>query len=212
LETSFKENYPDSVLEFFDTDSIQIEKPYGKGLHWFATLYNLSRIKYLLDKYDVSDNDWIINFDADVCFSNNEYEKLLDSNFGLIGIASDNVHDSPDGPFSHVSGCCIAIRGDIAKRMVSLTPSSLAEIEVNHLRKNNIPVMVDCAISYLAFFCGAMIKKINGKNGNINEYEEGVSKAIYHLEGMVDRLYGIPVKNRFHIPELILNRRNNDKA
>src|SRR5215216_2815239 len=108
-------------LKIFNTDHNNNYKGYENGAGWQASMLKLNAMRLMMP----DDDDFILSVDSDVIFCSPDVFKHIDTNYGIIGIEHQQPWNTIYGPWGHMSGCLIFIRGDIAKKMCSLTNKQL---------------------------------------------------------------------------------------
>lgn len=162
---------------------------YGNGAGWNASMMKLSGLVKLLETHDIQNDDWVLSVDSDVVFTSPEVFSFLDLQYGIMGIQHQQPWKTHFGPWGHMSGCLIFIRGEIAKRMVDLTDRELKEIRFNHFKPFEITENEDVVLSYLAKYLGA---KEFGLPGDLTsgDFENNIKNVIQK-----NKLKAMPVCN-----------------
>lgn len=180
---------------------------YGNGAGWPSSMMKLSAMDQLIRDYQPDDNDFILSVDSDVVFCGNEVFETLDPKYGIIGVQHRPPFMTKYGPWGHMSGALIFIRGDIAKDMCELTDEQLNYIRFEEFKKFIITENEDVVLSYLAMVCGAKPLDIGqmGLTGLNFEAEliSGELKSYYHLNYCPTEFLGEPVSGKWDLPSVI---------
>jgi hypothetical protein len=127
---------------------------YGNGAAWGPSMMKLSAIAQLYNDCDVQDSDYVLSVDSDVLFTSSEIFEHIHT-YGIIGILGQQPWNTINGPWAHMSGCLIFLRGDIVRKMIELSDEELNSIRFNEFKTCDITENEDVVLSYLAKKCGA---------------------------------------------------------
>lgn len=130
---------------------------YGNGSGWPASMMKLDELSYIVENFEVQDNDFILSVDSDVVFTSGKVFEYVKPDYGIIGILGQQPWNTKFGKWAHLSGCLIFIRGDIAKKMAELTDEELHMIRYTEFKPYGITENEDVVLSYLANKCGANV-------------------------------------------------------
>jgi hypothetical protein len=203
------------VLLSLDTDGTQ----YANGAAWGPSMMKLEAIRQLLNENDIKDNDFVLSVDSDVVFTSPEVFKYADPLFGIVGTRHRPEYHTHFKSWGHMSGALIFIRGDIAKKMASLTESELTNIRFQHFKPYSLTENEDVVLSYLARFVGANYFDLGEVPGLTSGDFEGEIRrdllmmandsnndnqpSFYHLNYCPTQFLGEPVTGKWDIPRIL---------
>lgn len=179
---------------------------YGNGAGWNASMMKLSAIAQMLNDYQVEDDDFILSVDSDVVFTGSDLFDVVSPEYGIIGVQHKPPYTTKHGPWGHMSGALIFIRGDIARAMCALTDIDLNAIRYQEFKPFIIVENEDVVLSYLAMVCGAVPLDLPGalSSGNFEqEVKTRDLRSYYHLNYMPTHFLGTPVTGKWDIPHVI---------
>ncbi len=181
---------------------------YENGAGWNASMMKLSSIAKLYEDYDIKDDDFILSVDSDVVFTSCELFDNIDEKYGIIGILGQQPWRTINGPWAHMSGCLIFLRGDIVKKMIELTDEELHNIRYNEFKTCDITENEDVVLSYLANKCGANAFDLNSIEGlTVGDFENDVInmnfKSFYHLNYCPTSFLNMPITGKWFIPKVL---------
>lgn len=168
----------------------QCECPeYGNGAGWEASMIKLSYIRKMLNNFPVKDDDFILSVDSDVVFTSPEVFKHIQPEYGIIGTRHQQPFPTMFGPWGHMSGALIFIRGDVAKRITSLPESELNMVRQKHFKEFNLTENEDVVLSYLCQYVGANWFDLGSVPGlSSGDFESDVKEfSDYQITVVVDR-------------------------
>lgn len=207
------------VLLSLNTD----DTPYANGAGWGPSMMKLDAIRQLLNENNVNDTDFVLSVDSDVVFTSPEVFKCVTPEYGIIGIKHKPEFETWLGQWSHMSGALIFLRGDIAKKMCSISINELNHIRFNHFKKYDLTENEDVVLSYLASYVGARQFELPGHLSS-GDFESdafyykcaldldgawgsnGLSqffKSFYHLNYCPTKFLGEPVTGKWDIPKVL---------
>lgn len=175
---------------------------YGNGAGWKASMMKLSAMDQLIKDTDPDDDDFILSVDSDVVFCGPEVFECVNQKYGIIGVQHHPFFETELGPWGHMSGALIFIRGDIARAMCALSDEELNRIRFEEFKKHVITENEDVVLSYLAAKCGAIPLDIGGKYTGLNFEEElktGNLGSYYHLNYCPTEFLGMKVSGKWDI-------------
>lgn len=200
--------YCDSIvdLKIFNTDHNPSTKGYGNGAGWEASMMKLAAMR----NFKPADDDFILSVDSDVVFCNSEVFTMLDTNYGIIGRRHTKPFPTKFGPWGHMGGSLIFIRGDVAKLITSLPEDELNKIRYEHFKGYNLTENEDVVLSYLCSYVGAVQLSLPNSvtSGDFQpDIEQGKPrKSFYHLNYCPTMFYGEPVSGKWDIPRVLKNK------
>lgn len=128
---------------------------YKNGAGWEASMMKLEELSYIVDNFELNDDDFILSVDSDVVFCSSEVFKYINPAYGIIGILGQQPWNTMHGKWAHMSGCLIFIRADIARKMSELSDDTLNYIRNYEFKPFMITENEDVVLSYLANKCRA---------------------------------------------------------
>jgi hypothetical protein len=197
---------------------------YENGAGWNASMMKLEAIRQLLSENDVKDDDFVLSVDSDVVFCSPKVFKYVDQQYGIIGIKHSLLYPTFFGEWSHMSGALIFMRGDIAKKICTLSIAELNNIRFNHFKPFDMTENEDVVLSYLASYVGAQQFALPGhlSSGDfegdvIGTYRIGSLskgqlmgdmiahriKSFYHLNYCPTQFMGEPVTGKWDIAKVL---------
>lgn len=183
---------------------------YGNGAGWPQGLLKVKYIReYLAVTPEISNDDFILSIDSDVIFTSPEVFKYIDPKYGIIGTQHQQPYNSEFGPFGHMSGAMILLRGDIARKIAGLNERELDHLRHNHFKKHNITENEDVMLSYFAKYVGAESFDLgsvpNLTSGNFeSDLTNGELKSFYHLNYCPQTFLGEQMNGaKWHIPKVL---------
>jgi len=179
---------------------------YGNGSGWEASIMKLNGIRWLLDKYVIDDTDYIMSVDSDVVFTSPEIFTFIDGQYGIIGTQHKQPFRTAFGPWGHMSGALMFIRGDVARAMCSLPEKELRMIRQDHFKAYEITENEDVVLSYLARYVGASEFDLPGNlsSGNFEfDVTHDALKSFYHLNYCPTEFMGEKVEGKWRIPSVL---------
>lgn len=191
---------------------------YENGAGWNASMMKLSAISKLYDDYDIKDDDFILSVDSDVVFTSCDVFDYINEKYGIIGILGQQPWKTINGPWAHMSGCLIFLRGDIGRKMIELTDQELHNIRYNEFKTCDITENEDVVLSYLANKCGAEAFDLSSIKGLIGSDFEGEMRcdmlnmvhdldenqpSFYHLNYCPTKFLDEPVEGKWDIPKVL---------
>lgn len=183
---------------------------YGNGSGWAASMMKLSAMDQLIKDTQPEDDDFILSVDSDVVFCGSELFEAVTPEYGIIGVQHKPPFMTEYGPWGHMSGALIFIRGDIAKKMCELTDDELNRIRFEEFKKHVMTENEDVVLSYLAMVCGANHLDIGGMGFTGLNFEEelktGELKSYYHLNYCPTSFLEMEISGKWDIP-LVLNEK-----
>jgi hypothetical protein len=193
---------------------------YGNGAAWGPSMMKLSAIAQLYNDCDVHDNDYVLSVDSDVIFTSSEIFEYIHT-YGIIGILGQQPWNTINGPWAHMSGCLIFLRGDIVRKMIELSDEELNSIHFNEFKTCDITENEDVVLSYLAKKCGAnafdlsKTSLVGGdfENAMLRQHSNmlGLSnipnpKSFYHLNYCPTQFLAEPVNGKWDIPKVLKSK------
>lgn len=179
---------------------------WGNGCHWSGGVMKVAAIREVIKQADVSDDDYILGVDSDVLFTSNRIFDDLEG-AGLAGPMQ--LHNPPTtsrfGSWSHVSGCCMLIRGDIAKKIAELPDVAYQHIN-EEFRRDNLATNEDVLVSYLACYVGAIQRPLNHHvEQNLDDYfrRNKPNGSFFHFNMPAGIFLGIQVTGKWDIPKTL---------
>jgi hypothetical protein len=222
---TFTRHCPDGSISITNTDTVPEYKEYGNGSGWTASMMKLKALSDIIKTKNVQDNDFVLSVDSDVVFCTPEVFEHVKPEYGIIGTKHRPEFSTKMGSWSHMSGALIFFRGDVAKRIVSLTTSQLDAIRFKHFKPYNLTENEDVVLSYLAryveanyFDLGGLvltsgdfendIAKLAIEDGMIRGFYVGVQnmKSFYHLNYCPTQFLGEPVTGKWDIARVLKNK------
>lgn len=179
---------------------------YGNGAGWQASMMKLSAIDQMLRDYEVQDDDFILSVDSDVVFGGSDLFDVVSAEYGIIGTQHKPPYVTKHGPWGHMSGALIFIRGDVARAMCALTDIDLNAIRYQEFKPFVIVENEDVVLSYLAMVCGAKAMDLPGTLSSGNFEEEVRTKQLrsyYHLNYLPTQFLEVPVTGKWDIPHVL---------
>lgn len=181
---------------------------YGNGSGWPQGLLKLKYIQWIVQTEDVTDEDFILSIDSDVVFTSSEVFEHINPTYGLIGTEHRQPYRTEFGLFGHMSGAMIFLRGDIARKIATMSDQELDHIRFNHFKKHNITENEDVMLSYFAKYVGAESFDLgsvpNLTSGNFEwDLTAGSVKSFYHLNYCPTEFMGEPVTGKWCIPKVL---------
>lgn len=191
-----------------NTDHNEQYKGYGNGSGWPQSMLKLDQLR----KFNPADDDFILSVDSDVVFASPEVFKHIKPEYGIIGMKHQSLFKTYLGPWSHMSGAAIFIRGDIAKAIGALRESELNHIRYDHFKRYKLTENEDLVLSYLAAYVGANYFDLNSvpglSSGNFEQdVQSGQFASLYHLNYCPTEFLGRQVTGKWDIPEVLKRKR-----
>lgn len=230
VSTLFKHCDDLKQVVVINTDTDEGYNGYGNGSGWPQSLLKLKRIR----EFQPADTDFILSVDSDVVFTSPEVFKYIDPQYGIIGIKHRPDYYTHSGHWSHMSGALIFIRGDIAKKITSLSEFDLDFVRFSHFKPYSMTENEDVVLSYLCKFVGAnhfdlgtvsglssgdfesdvFTHKTWSQASDINqifggeriEAERHMLKSFYHLNYCPTMFLGEPVVGKWDIPKVLVKK------
>lgn len=213
MET-FKKHCPSGSISTTNTDTTPAYKEYGNGAGWPASIMKLKALSDIIKTKKVEDTDFILSVDSDVVFCSAEVFKYVNPEYGIIGIKHRPEFHTHFGSWSHMSGCLIFIRGDVARKMTALSTGELNDIRYQHFKAYSLTENEDVVLSYLARYVGAKyfdLGEVSGLSsgdfeGDIKQYSfmQVIDlKSFYHLNYCPKFFLGEPVDGKWNIPKVL---------
>lgn len=208
MGTTLKKHYHNVFLSVTNTDVDPEYKGYGNGSGWPQSMLKLKRMRQVVNAYDPKPTDFILSVDSDVVFTSPEVFTYVKPQYGLIGIRHSQPYNTMLGPWGHMSGALIFIRGDIAKQMVNITEPRLNDIRYQHFKTHDMTENEDVVLSYLASYVGANYFDLgsvpNLSSGNFeNDVERRQFASFYHLNYCPTEFLGEGVDGKWDIPKVL---------
>lgn len=209
-------------IDIHNTDDFQTH--YGNGAGWGPSMMKLQALKDLITENDIKDDDFILSVDSDVVFTSPEVFKYIDPLWGIIGTRHKPEYHTHFKGWGHMSGALIFIRGDIAKKICSLTEVELTNIRFQHFKPYDITENEDVVLSYLVRYVGANyfdLGEVPGlTSGNFEgeiidsynwladqsiaiRYAPTEMKSFYHLNYCPTHFLGETVTGKWDIPRIL---------
>lgn len=190
-------------LHVINTDHNPLYKGYGNGAGWPQSMLKLNAMR----DFTPEDNDWILSVDSDVVFGNSDVFKCLNLEYGIIGIKHRPEYYTHLKQWSHMSGALIFFRGDIARKMCTLSENVLNEIRMKYFKAYKLTENEDVVLSYLASYVGANQFDIGRMGVTSNNFEQEVTsgelKSVYHLNYCPTMFLGEDVTGKWDIPGVL---------
>lgn len=204
VHTLYRHCHDIKELAVINTDHNQDYKGYGNGAGWQASMLKLKRLR----EFKPNDDDFVLSIDSDVVFGSRDVFTIPDKRYGIFGIKHRPNYPTTLGAWSHMSGCLIFIRGDIAKKMAALSEDELNRIRFNHFKPFNMTENEDVVLSYLASYVGAEqfdLGNITGlSSGNFeHDLQDKRLASFYHLNYCPTQFLGEPVSGKWDIPKVL---------
>lgn len=200
---------PADDLQFLRSTGARIvERPkgWGNGCAWNGGILKIAAIRMMLNSGWVNDDDYILSVDSDVLFTDNKIFDDLE-NAGLAGPVQ--LHNPPIttrfGQWSHVSGCCAFIRGDIARKVIEL-PETLYSAINEEFRRDNLATNEDILVSYMANYCGAVTRPLNHHMCHDLEAElirREKNGSFFHFNVGATTFLGVQITGKWDIPKTL---------
>jgi lipopolysaccharide biosynthesis glycosyltransferase len=193
-------------LNVYNTDYREEYKGYENGAGWKASMMKLKALGKLFDTDLIEHNDFVLSVDSDVLFCSSEVFNYVDPKYGIIGVKHKPEFNTLLGTWSHMSGCLIFIRADIAKKMSQLSENILNTIRYNHFKPYSITENEDIVLSYLAEYCGAKYFELPSHltSGNFeSEVHNQDLRSFYHLNYCPTQFLGEEVTGKWDIPKVL---------
>lgn len=207
VDTLVKYGIPNiKQIRIVDTEGMN----YGNGASWGPSMMKLGAVGQMLKDYDIADNDFILSVDSDVVFCTPDLFSAIDDQYGIIGVQHKPPYNTKYGPFGHMSGSLIFLRGDIARLMCAIHDDELNRIRMEEFKGYVIVENEDVVLSYLAMICGAKPFDLPGwlSSGNFEEdIVAGTLRSYYHLNYCPTTFLGEEVSGKWSIP-LVLEKKN----
>lgn len=221
---TFLKYCPDGDISVSNTDTIEAYKAYTNGSGWPASMMKLKGMSDVIKTKNVQDDDFILSVDSDVVFTSPEVFKYADKSYGIIGTKHRPDFHTHFQSWSHMSGALIFFRGDIAKKMVSLSEVTLNDIRFQHFKPYSLTENEDVVLSYLAKYVGAegfdlgCVSDLTGGNFEediINAHvtldsmppmhylQNGYLKSFYHLNYCPTQFLSEPITGKWGIPSVL---------
>jgi len=122
----------------------------------------------------IGQNEYIVSVDSDVWFTGARiFHEVAMNRPAIAGHMHDIKSRTHLGPFAHLSGACMFIRGDVLRSICFDVP--YAEVEAT-MRSEDLCVNEDVVVSYLARWCGYQLSHIPNEHWN-------ASLQHYNVEG-----------------------------
>jgi len=183
---------------------------YSNGAGWPQGMMKIAYLKTM----SFADDDWILSVDSDVVFCNSDVFKALDPEYGIIGVLGQQPWDTFYGKWSHMSGCLIFLRGDVARQMTVWQQNTFDAIRQNHFKDFAITENEDVMLSYFARMQGAEQKDISEFHSS--NFEENLiycaklfapftdMHSFYHLNYNPETFLGEPMHGaKWEIPRVL---------
>lgn len=165
------------IIISVNTDTNDEYKGYGCGAGWPQGMLKVKYLRTLFERYEIQDTDFVLSIDSDVVITSSEVFKYVDESYGIIGTQHQQPYMSEFGPFGHMSGAFIFLRGDMAKKIAIMSDQELEHLHNDHFRKHNITENEDVMLSYFAKYVGAESFDLGSVPGlSSGDFE----KDIYH--------------------------------
>lgn len=193
-------------LKVYNTDHDNDYFGYENGAGWNASKMKLNALGLFFKNDLVKEDDFILSVDSDVVFCGKDVFTQIDPQYGIIGVKHKPEYNTIFGQWSHMSGALIFIRGDIARRMSTLTDYELYNIRLSHFKAYNLTENEDVVLSYLATVCGAKQFDLPSflTSGNFeSELQSNDLRSFYHLNYCPTQFLGEPVTGKWDIPNVL---------
>jgi hypothetical protein len=205
---TLNKHYYGAYISVINTDIDPEFRNYGNGAGWPAGLMKIKRMRQIVNAYGVTDKDFILSVDSDVVFGNPNVFEHVNPKYGIIGVKHRPEYKTHFRSWSHMSGALIFIRGDIAKKIVSLPESETDMIRQQHFKGFNLTENEDVMLSYFAKYVGANYFDLGEISGLAsNDFEQDVQsrnfKSFYHLNYCPTEFLGESVAGKWGIPKVL---------
>lgn len=192
-------------LMVYNTDHDEKVKGYGNGSGWPQSMLKLNAIREM----EFDNDDYILSVDSDVVFCSRDVFIQIDGKYGIYGTKHKPNYQTRLGPWSHMSGALIFIRGDIARKMCAMPTHDLDMIRFNHFKPYSLTENEDVVLSYLASYCGAEQFDLPGflSSGNFeSDVKNNELRSFYHLNYCPTQFLGEPVTGKWDIPKVLKDK------
>jgi hypothetical protein len=208
MTSTLQKRYANLYISVTNTDHDPEYKNYGNGAGWPAGMLKVKRMRQLVNSWDPTDKDFLLSVDSDVVFSNPEVFTHINPMYGIIGVKHRPEYKTHFRSWSHMSGALIFIRGDIAKKIVSLQEHEFDMIRQTHFKGFDLTENEDVMLSYFAKYVGSNYLDLGEIPGLAsNDFEQdcvlGGMKSFYHLNYCPTRFLGEPVEGKWDIPKVL---------
>jgi hypothetical protein len=177
---------------------------WGNGASWEASMMKLNALRTVL-KRGITDTDYVLSVDSDVVFCSSEVFKYIHT-YGIIGIQQEGKPTNTFiGHLSHIGGCSIYLRGDIAKKICAFNQDQLDQVR-QQFKMYVLAEQEDVVISYLAKMVGAEFYGLPDHlfNGDFGQDIENKSlKSFYHLNFAARTFLGVDNVAKWDVPGVI---------
>ena len=191
-------------LVVINTDHHEEYKGYGNGAGWQASMLKLNRLR----QFNPADDDFVLSVDSDVVFTSPEVFKYVSKEAwregndpGIIGIKHRPEFNTKLGKWSHMSGALIFIRGDIAKKMGTLSQDELNYIRFQCLKPFNLTENEDVVLSYLASYVGARQFDLGAVDPGLSsgDFESDIDHFHYYNDEYLNDIGWSRLKSFYHL-------------
>lgn len=199
----------DEDCEWFPADDATtlLKKNYHGGRGWEDCMQKLQGYKWVMERFNIQKDDWLMDMDDDTYMADDEWIKLLTPDYDLAGIQHDIPFKTHFGDFAHMSGACLCMRGSFVRKILS--PSTIDWFHVRaELLQYKLPFVWDLVISYGLISLGARtlnINKILDLTVDPQEHFAGKAKGhFFHFNTVYKSFMGLPTPGgRYDIPKVL---------
>ena len=176
---------------------------WGNGAGWEASMM---KVRILRNFSHIADSSYLLSVDSDVLFFTPDlFNYVEETKPEICGLMNEITVETLIGPMRHLSGCLTFIRGDVMKRINSITDEELLEVR-KQFKQIDLCENEDVVVSYLAKKVGAEFRNLphEYRNGSIEEdLISGNLKSMYHVNYMPTQFLGEPVTGKWDIPDVL---------
>lgn len=180
---------------------------WGNGGHWGGGMMKVGAIRTMLEQGFFTDEDYVLCVDSDSLIISSEIFDDLE-NAGIAGPMQDESGrpwTTRFGRWSQVSGCCMFIRGDIARTISAFTVDECTKV-FNELNCDGLALTEDIIVTYLANCVGAQTRSLNKHMAQDLEacMVRGERKgSVWHFNMPAGNFLGVQVTGKWDIPRTL---------
>jgi hypothetical protein len=201
---------PQEDMRFLNSNGVKFllrEPGWGNGGHWQGGLMKIKTLRSLYLYGHFNDDDYVLSVDSDVIFTSSRiFDELNGSAIAGLMQSTDLPITQRFGPWSHVSGACMFIRGDIARQIGELPLATLQSIN-EEFGRDNLATNEDIVLSYVANYLGVKSLKLNHHVAHdYDSFFRGnpVNGSFFHFNMGPCNFMGVPVTGKWDIPRALV--------
>lgn len=188
---------------------------HGGHLGYPDAMKKIAAYKKAAADFNIGDNDWLIDMDDDTIIATPKLFDLLTNNNSLIGIKHEPEFETEIGMFGHMSGACVAMRGEYLNKICGMPAEWWVDLQ-KEFRRQVLCEMWDVVVSYAMEKVGAKgvnmtktLRCFTGANPELWDKLEGYfnkedNADFFHLNETLTTFMGEPCLNsRYDIPQIL---------